>query len=116
MTLAQSLMSRRSTVWLPRLMPASASMAQARWLSAVISLGWLKWVLRYSGWYFLSIAHSSGVMRCGQTTGMREPMRMISTWSMARTRSMMASSCSSLSTSGSPPLMSTSRTSLLRSM
>ena len=22
-------------------------------------------------------------MRCGQTTGMREPMRMISTWSMA---------------------------------
>ena len=55
-------------------------------------------------------------MRCGQTTGMREPMRMISTWSMARTRSRMLSSCSSESTSGSPPLISTSRTSVARSM
>ena len=41
---------------------------------------------------------------------------MISTWSMALTRLMMLSSWSSLSTSGSPPLMSTSRTSVARSM
>ncbi len=41
---------------------------------------------------------------------------MISTWSMARTRAMMSSSWSSLSTKGSPPLMSTSRTSVARSM
>ncbi len=80
------------------------------------SFGWLKCVLKYSGWYLRSISTSSGVMRCGQTTGMREPMRMISTWSMARTRAMISSSCSSASTSGSPPLMSTSRTSVARSM
>ena len=80
------------------------------------SLGWLKCVLKKSGWYFLSMAHSSGVMRCGNTTGTREPRRTISTWSMARTRARISSSFSSDRTSGSPPLISTSRTSGERSM
>ncbi len=45
MTLAQSLMPARSTVWLPSGKPPSASMSQAFLLSGVNSLGWLKCVL-----------------------------------------------------------------------
>ncbi len=55
-------------------------------------------------------------MRCGQTTGMREPMRTISTCGIAVTFRSSHSSRSSESVSGSPPLSSTSRTSGLRRM
>ena len=44
-TLGSSLMPLSSTLWLPSWMPASASLAQAAFDSAVISLAWLKWVL-----------------------------------------------------------------------
>jgi len=116
MTLAQSLTPRSNTVWLPSGMPASASIAQARVDSGVISLGWLKCVFRYSGWYLCSISQSAGVMRCGQTTGMRDPRRTISTCGISVTFCSSHSRRSSDRVSGSPPLSRTSRTSGLRRM
>ena len=44
----------------------------------VSSSGWLKCVLIQSGWYLLSISHSSGVIRSGRWHGTRLPIRMIS--------------------------------------
>ena len=49
MVKTQSLMPASSTLWLPRGIPASASMAQALADSGVISLGWLKWVFSHTG-------------------------------------------------------------------
>ena len=110
MVWTQSFTPASSTDWLPRGTPASARRAQASAASLVISFGWLKWVLSHTGWYFLSMAHSLGVIRWGHTTGVREPSRMISTWGISRRRKMMYSSISSEIISTSPPDRRTSRT------
>ena len=109
MRTGQSFTSRRRTDWLPMGMPASASLRQASRASAVISFGWLKCVLTYRGWYFLSMFTRSSVMRMGMTTGVRVPMRMISRWGISRRRLMMLSSFASERVRGSPPEMMTSR-------
>ena len=75
----QSLTPASSTLWLPTGRPAFVSLSTARETSGVISLGWLKWRLIQSGWYFSSIAQSSSSIRWGRNTGTREPIRMIST-------------------------------------
>ena len=110
MTTAQSLMPFSSTDWFPVGMPASASRSIAsRAFGCWTSKGWLKWVLSQMGWYFRSMFTSSGVMRCGSTTGMRVPMRMISTCGIARRFLMTYSSRRSGTASGSPPEIRTSR-------
>ena len=57
------------------------------------------------------MATSFSVTRCGRTHGTRVPMRMISMCGTARTALTIASSLRSLSISGSPPEMTTSRSS-----
>jgi hypothetical protein len=57
----------------------------------------------------LSIAQNSGVIRCGKKIGMRVPIRMNSTWGIARSWRRRCSSLASLRRSGSPPLRRTSR-------
>ena len=80
----QSLTPASSTLWLPTGRPALVSLSTARLTSGVISLGWLKWRLIHSGWYFSSISHSSSSIRCGRKTGTREPIRMISMCGISR--------------------------------
>jgi hypothetical protein len=62
------------------------------------------------------MSQNSGVTRMGMKTGTREPMRMISTWGMARRRPRIMSSSLGASTIGSPPESSTSRICGVRSM
>ena len=109
MMLTQSFTPRSSTLWLPSGMPASARRSTAALLSAVNSLGWLKWVFSHRGWCFFKMLTNSGVMREGSTTGTRLPMRMISTCGMARSSPRIHSRRWSDSSSGSPPDSSTSR-------
>ncbi len=90
-------------------MPARARRSQAAAASGVSSFGWLKCVFSQIGWWRWSISQSSGVTRIGSVTGRRVPNRMISTWGIARSRSISHPSRSSEKTSGSPPVSSTSR-------
>jgi hypothetical protein len=96
-------------------MPASASMPRPFTAAGVSSSGWLKCVLIQSGWNVRSMLVSSGVIRSGRWHGTRLPIRMISRCGMARSRVRMASSRRSLSSSGSPPDMITSRISVCSS-
>ena len=106
----QSLTPASSTLWLPTGRPALVSLSTARLTSGVISLGWLKWRLIHSGWYFSSISHSSSSIRWGRKTGTREPIRMISMCGISRSPRRIDSNSFGASVRPSPPEMRTSRT------
>ena len=75
-----SLIPARMTVWFPTGTPAFTNFSQAFLDSGVISKGVLKWVFNQTGWYFCKMEQSLSVIRWGNTTGARVPMRMTSTW------------------------------------
>ena len=67
-------------------------------------------MLIHNGWYFRSTRTRSRVIRCGSTAGILVPIRTNSMCGIDRKRPRIQSSLSSLSASGSPPEISTSRT------
>ena len=102
----------RSTVWLPSGQPASASKASAVRVAGVSSSGWLKCTLTNTGWNFLIVSQSAGVIRSGRCEGIRVWIRTISTWEIARSLPRKYSTRRSESIRGSPPESATSRTSV----
>jgi len=111
-----SLTPASSTVWLPSGIPASASRLHAWLTSKVSSSGWAKWMLIQSGWWRFRVWHSVDVIRWGSTTGTFVPIRISSTWGIARNLESSHSRASSGSVSGSPPESRTSRTAGVLSM